>query len=364
MREWCIDVSAFEKLQKPERSALDEFDAVIDVRSPSEFEADHIPRAINLPVLTDAERAEVGTIYVQDSRFEARRLGAAYVSQNIGAHLLGKLANKPRDFRPLVYCWRGGMRSNSMATILSAIGWRGSVLEGGYQTWRRMVVSELREPGPNFNLIVLDGQTGSGKTRILELLSQQGVQTLDLEGLANHRGSVFGGFEDRPQPTQKMFESLVWDQLSEVDPARPVVVEAESSLIGRISLPERLLQSMKVARRIEVTATVAERAQFLCRAYSDMIACPERLTCAIERLRPFHARDHVQHWLKLAKSAEFEMLAGELMRHHYDPLYNKQRAKHREVRLAEFAAKDLAIDGLSSVAAQIADFLEDVAALQ
>ena len=355
-------MSAFEKLQKPERAALDEFDAVIDVRSPSEYQADHIPGAINLPVLTDAERAEVGTIYVQDSRFKARRLGAAYVSKNIGKHLLEKLASKPRDFRPLMYCWRGGMRSNSMATILGAIGWRGSVLEGGYQTWRRMVVSELREPGPSFNFIVLDGQTGSGKTRILELLSQHGIQSLDLEGLANHRGSVFGGFEDRPQPTQKMFESLVWDELSQVDPARPVVVEAESSLIGRISLPERLMQSMKVAKCIEVTATVAKRARFLCTAYSDIIACPERLTCAIERLRPFHSRNHVENWLKLAEAAEFEALAGELMLHHYDPLYNKQREKHREARLAEFVAPDLDLDGLSSTAAHVADFIGKIRA--
>lgn len=350
-------MSVFEKLDDPSRSALAGFDAIIDVRSPSEFAADHIPGAINLPVLSDVERAEVGTIYVQDSRFKARRIGAAYVSKNIATHLTGALADRPRDFRPLIYCWRGGMRSNSMATILAAIGWRGSVMSGGYQAWRRLVVAELRDPGPPFNVIVLDGQTGSGKTKILEHLEERGIQTLDLEGLANHRGSVFGGYEAAPQPSQKLFESLIWERLSAFDPKEPIVVEAESNLIGRLSLPDRLMQSMQIAPRIEVRARVDDRALYLLEAYGDIIACPERLIAAIERLRPFHAKSLIDGWLALAQAADFEPLAAGLMQSHYDPLYNRQRNRRCDSPLAVYSVSDLCGNGLANVAHSIAELL-------
>lgn len=351
------NVSAFETIKAPTRCALAGFDAVIDVRSPSEYQADHIPGAINLAVLSDQERAEVGTIYVQDSRFEARRLGAAFVSKNIAEHLTGALADRPRDFRPLIYCWRGGMRSNSMATILSAIGWRGGVLAGGYQSWRRQVVAELRDAGPPLNLIVLDGQTGSGKTQILDLLSQRGVQTLDLEGLANHRGSVFGGYDDAPQPSQKFFESLIWDRLSGFSPTNPTVVEAESNLIGRLSLPDRLMESMKISPRLEVQASLQQRARYLLETYGDIIAVPDRLACAIERLRPFHARSSVDAWLHLAQMGHCQELASELMEQHYDPLYDRQRGKRKDGPLAVFRADNLHCAGLTSVADQMTEFL-------
>ncbi len=348
-------MSVFEKIVLPSGVAIEGFDAVIDVRSPSEFALDHIPGAINLPVLSDAERAEVGTIYVQQSRFDARRLGAAYVSKNIARHLTNGLADKPRDFRPLIYCWRGGMRSNSMATILGAIGWRGGVLDGGYQTWRRFVVAELRDPGPLFHLVVLDGQTGSGKTKILELLNERGVQVLDLEGLANHRGSVFGGFAAHPQPSQKLFESLLWDQLSQFDRGKPIVVEAESNLVGRLSVPDRLMQSMSAARRIEVRANLSVRAKFLREAYGDIIADPERLVAAIERLRSYHARDLIDGWFDLARAAQYEQLACELMQHHYDPLYTRQRKKRADEPLAVLALGDMGRDSLAAAAQQIAE---------
>jgi len=347
----------FEKIDTPSCAVLANFDAIIDVRSPSEFEADHIPGAINLPVLNDAERAEVGTIYVQDSRFKARRVGAAYVSQNIAGHLTGKLADRPRDFRPLVYCWRGGMRSNSLATILGAIGWRGSVIAEGYQAWRRVVVAELRDAGPPFNLLVLDGQTGSGKTKILELLSQRGVQALDLEGLANHRGSVFGGFASAPQPAQKLFESLVWNKLSKFDRTKPIVVEAESSLIGRLSVPDRLMKSIRTAPRIEVRVGVKERAQFLHEAYGDIIASPERLASAIERLRPYHATTVIESWLEFVRTGQHEQLACELMQNHYDPLYTRQRNKREDQPLALLPLADLRHNSLVAAAEQITDLV-------
>ena len=180
------------------------FDAVIDVRSPSEFAKDHLPGAINLPVLNDAERAEVGTIYKQESRFKARRIGATHVARNVARHLETALKDRPNTFSPLIYCWRGGMRSNAMATIFAQVGWRCGVLEGGYKTWRRAVVAALRDNSEPLRIILLDGQTGTAKSEVLRAAANTGLQTLDLEALARHRGSVFGGYGDDPHKVRKI----------------------------------------------------------------------------------------------------------------------------------------------------------------
>ena len=228
------------------------FDSVIDVRSPSEFAEDRVPGAISLPVLSDDERARVGTIYVQDSPFLARKLGAAIVARNTAAHLEGPLADKNGGWRPLVYCWRGGQRSGSFATILSQVGWRAETLEGGYQTYRRLVIRRLYEDAVPSPVVLIDGYTGTAKTEVLAALGKKGVQIIDLEGLANHRGSALGGRGD--QPSQKGFESLLAAKVDALDPSRPVVVEAESSRIGRINLPPQLFAAMKAAQRVEVVA--------------------------------------------------------------------------------------------------------------
>ncbi|MGC1304924.1 MAG: tRNA 2-selenouridine(34) synthase MnmH, partial [Caulobacteraceae bacterium] len=216
------------------------FDEVIDVRSPSEFAEDHAPGAVNLPVLSDDERAEVGTIYVQESKFQARRLGAALIVRNIGEHLKGPLRDRPATYRPLVYCWRGGQRSAAMATILAQIGWRTTVLKGGHATYRRQVVEALYETPLTLKPVLLAGHTGVAKTEMLQRLAARGVQALDLEELASHRGSLFGARPGRPQPHQKLFESRLWAALGAFDPQRPVAIEAESSKIGDLLIPPSL----------------------------------------------------------------------------------------------------------------------------
>ena len=221
---------------------LARYDAIIDVRSPAEFADDHMPGAISLPVLSNAERAEVGTIYKQESPFRANRVGGALVARNIAIHLETALADKPKSWRPLVYCWRGGMRSNAMATILSSVGWPTGVVKGGYRTWRREVVEGLDCDEPLLPVHLIDGQTGTGKTALLHALAEQGGQVLDLEGLANHRGSAFGDV-DGAQPAQRMFETEIWDQLRRMDLSKPVFVEAESALVGRRRVPRRLWRS-------------------------------------------------------------------------------------------------------------------------
>jgi len=309
----------------PETLAL--YDAIIDVRSPAEYEEDHIPGAINLPVLGNEERAEVGTVYVQESRFRARRIGAACVARNVARHLETALSDRDAKFRPLLYCWRGGMRSNAMATILSQIGWRVGVLAGGYRTWRRAVVAALFDDPSPIDLVLIDGETGAAKTELLGRIEMLGVQTIDLEGVAAHKGSVFGADMARAQPSQKLFESQLFDRIRRRDASRPVVVEAESSKIGRLNIPKRLWASMSAAPRLTIRADAAARANYLVGAYADFINTPGEVERAIERLRPFHKKETIEEWLSLSGEGKYAALAERLMREHYDPLYQRSRKR-------------------------------------
>jgi tRNA 2-selenouridine synthase len=330
------------------------FDAIIDVRSPAEFAEDHVPGAINLPVLDNAERAEVGTLYVQQSAFLARRIGAAKVARNVARHLETALKDRPANFKPLIYCWRGGQRSNAMATILSQVGWRTALLAGGYKTYRRRVQARLYDEAWPLTLVLLDGGTGSGKTAILARLAGLGVQTLDLEALARHRGSLFGGFAGAPQPHQKMFESRLLLAMEGLDPARPVVVEAESSKIGEINLPPALWSLMKDAPRVEVVAPLAERARYLVRAYGDIVEAPGVLEEAFGRLPTHPGRERLESWRALAAGGAYEALARALVELHYDPAYARGRKKDTRPRLRTVALEALDEAGLDLAAAEVA----------
>lgn len=301
------------------------FDTVIDVRSPAEYAEDHLPGAINLPVLSDAERAEVGTIYVQDSPFKARKIGAALVARNAAAHLEGALSEMDGGWKPLVYCWRGGQRSGSFASILAQIGWRAEVLKGGYQSYRRLVVEALYKAEFPAPVILLDGNTGTAKTAVLQKLAARDVQVIDLEGMANHRGSALGAQGD--QPSQKAFETRLAAAVAGLDGSRPVVIEAESSKIGRLNVPPRVFQAMKAARRLRISAPVEARAGFLTSAYRDVTSDTEMLWERLERLRRLQGHERVDRWKDLAKAGDFTVLATELIRDHYDPRYRKVRAR-------------------------------------
>jgi len=316
-------------VQDARPETLARFDAVIDVRSPAEFAEDHVPGAINLPVLDDAERAEVGTLYVHD-RFKARRVGAALVARNIARALEEALRARPADFRPLVYCWRGGMRSHAMATVLSSVGWRTGLLEGGYKTYRSLVKDRLYGDGPGPRLVLLDGNTGSGKTAMLGELARRGVQVLDLEGLAEHRGSLFGAIAGRPQPSQKMFETRLLQALDELDPGQPLVTEAESSKIGERMVPPLLWRAMQQAPRIELTVPPEERARYLVAAYSGYVEDLPALAEAFLRLPARPGRERLKAWREMAETGGFEQLAAALIESHYDPAY--ARSAKRETR--------------------------------
>lgn len=325
------------------------FDEIIDVRSPSEYAEDHVPGAINLPVLTDAERARVGTIYVRQDRFLARKVGAALVSRNAAAHLEGPLANRDGGWRPLVYCWRGGQRSGSFTGILLQIGWRADTIAGGYKSYRRLVVGALYDTPLAARLVVIDGGTGTAKTRLLAHIAAQGGQVLDLEAMAQHRGSVFGPVGG-PQPSQKMFESRLAAAISVLDPTRPVHVEAESSKIGQLNLPESLWKAMIAAPRLRLTAPLEARVRHLVHAYADLVEDPAQLETVLQKLTRYHGHAQVAAWQALAQAGDFAQLAGELVVQHYDPRYARlSRSAAQEV----LDLPDLEDETLARTAARI-----------
>ncbi|MGJ8616423.1 MAG: tRNA 2-selenouridine(34) synthase MnmH [Sulfitobacter sp.] len=301
-------------------------DTIIDVRAPSEFAEDHIPGAINLPVLDDDERAEVGTTYSQVSPFSARKIGGALVAQNTAAHLQGPLADKQGDWQPLVYCWRGGQRSNAFATILDQVGWRVSLLQGGYRSYRRLVSAMLYDTPLAHRITLIEGGTGSAKTRLLTHLRQAGAQVIDLEGLAQHRGSLFGAVAGG-QPSQKMFESRLAAALNALDPTRMTWVEAESSKVGARVIPPALWTLMCGAPGVEIRAPLAARVAFLCRAYADLTGDQSKLRDQIDRLRPYHAADTIAEWQAFSDAGHWPQLAQDLIANHYDPRYVKSAAR-------------------------------------
>lgn len=352
-------MSRIQPITTADAATLAAFGTIIDVRSPGEFALDHVPGAINLPVLTDAERAEVGTIYVQESRLKANRIGAAYVARNIAGYLVNELADRPQDFAPLVYCWRGGSRSDSMATILAKVGWRTSLLVGGYRTWRRHVQARLYDETWPLNLVLLDGDTGTGKTQILGGLAERGLQTLDLEAMAGHRGSLFGGLAGQPQPSQKGFESTLLRAMEALDPDRPVVVEAESSRIGDLMVPPALWARMQAAPRIEVAAPREERARYLVSAYGDITADHGLIERVIARLPVHPSQTRLEGWRNWLAAGNYAALAEALMELHYDPAYRRGRRKDGREPMTVIELETLDGQSLDRAADDIAHVIVD-----
>lgn len=329
-----------------------DYDTVIDVRSPAEYAEDHLPGAINLPVLDDQERARVGTIYVQQSPFLARKLGAALVFRNAANHIEQSLSHHEGGWKPMVYCWRGGQRSGSFTWMLQQIGWRAEVVEGGYRTYRRLVSQHLYQDPLRHRLVALDGYTGTAKTELLAHLKTRGVQVLDLEGLANHRGSLLGEMPGG-QPSQKAFESALAAALCRCDTARPVVVEAESSKIGGLILPPSVWAALRSAPRIQINASADARTAYLVTAYNDILSNAERLQNCLSPLRSHRGHEVVDGWLELIDAGDKHALTRALMEQHYDPAYAKSSRVRTSKVLARIDACALDKAGLNATAARI-----------
>lgn len=335
-------------------SQLAEFDAIIDARSPAEYAEDRLPGAMNCPVLSNAERARVGTLYKQVSPFEAKKLGAVLVARNVAAGIEAHFLDKPKHWRPLVYCWRGGQRSGAFTHILREIGWHAHRLDGGYKAWRQHVVAELAALPARLAFRVVSGPTGSAKSRILEALARQGAQVLHLEELAVHKGSVLGKLPDAPQPAQKGFESGLFAVLAGFDPARPVFVEAESRRIGQLQVPDALIAAMRAAPCLRIEAHRAARADFLLRDYDYFLARPAWLVEQLGHLRGLQSNETLARWTALIEAGDFPTLVDELLEKHYDPLY--QRSQDRNYRYTDapaIAADALTPAGIEEVARRI-----------
>jgi tRNA 2-selenouridine synthase len=324
------------------------------VRSESEFAADHICGAANCPVLDDAQRAHVGTIYKQRSPFEARKIGSAIVSGNISRHLHERFLERPRDWRPLVYCWRGGQRSAAFAHVLGEVGWPVGRLDGGYRAYRRAVMDDLERLPHAFRWRVICGLTGTGKSRLLRALAEAGAQVIDLEGLAAHRGSVLGGLPDGPQPTQKMFESLIWKTLKSLSAARPVFVEAESRRIGELRVPDALTDAMWESQCVVLEAAMALRVGLLKEEYSHFIEQPATLVANLERLVALHGHAAVETWKQWAHAGSWDELTEDLLLRHYDPAYSRAIASHypASARALRFELRDTSEQGFGELAQQ------------
>lgn len=302
---------------------LSMFDTIIDVRSPSEFAEDHIPGALNYPVLSDDERVIVGTCHKQQSAFDAKKLGAALVARNIAVHLEHAFAQQPKSWKPLVYCWRGGSRSGAMTHILRSIGWSAVQLEGGYKAWRGQVIRELESLAERFSYRIICGRTGSGKSRFLDALAADSKQVLDLERLAAHKGSVLGDLPDEPQPSQKMFESRIWTALSQFDPTRPIFVEAESKRVGNLRVPERLMERMRISHCIELVASDSTRVALLREEYAHLIANPALLFQKLDCLTALHSAERIHAWKAAANAQQWDQFVQEMLVQHYDPAYER-----------------------------------------
>lgn len=348
-----VTITAGDALQR-----LAEFDALIDARSESEYAEDRLPGAINWPSLNDAERALVGTEYKQVSPFAARKRGAALVARNIAAHIEREAMDKPKDWQPLVYCWRGGQRSGALATVLAQIGFRVHLLEGGYREYRRAVIAALEELPARFELRVVCGTTGSGKSRLLQRLAALGAQVLDLELLANHRGSVLGLVPGQPQPGQKQFESRLWDSLRRFDPARPVIVESESRKVGDLRVPEQLVERMRAAPCIRLALPLDARVALLMQEYDFFVRDTETFCGRLDALRVLRGHETVNRWQALARAGQHAEVVRELLVTHYDPVYLQSMQRN----FAGFESPRLALDWDGSEAA-LDDAARRVAAL-
>ncbi len=334
---------------------LAEFDTLIDARAPAEFAEDHLPGAVSMPVLNDDERARVGTLYKQVSVFEAKKLGAALVAKNVARHIEEHMLDKPKSWRPLVYCWRGGQRSGAFTHILREIGWDAHRIQGGYKSWRQHVIEQLAQLPSQVKFRVVTGATGSGKSRLLEALAARGGQVLHLEEIAAHKGSVLGNLPGQPQPAQKGFETQLFAALSALDLTQPVFVEAESRKIGRLQVPDALLDAIRGAPGLRIDASLPARVDFLLHDYDYAIADPAWLIERLGHLKGLQSNETLERWRSLIAARDFAALVEELLTLHYDPLYERSQASNYNSFAAakRYATERLDAAALDRLAAEI-----------
>ena len=329
------------------------FDTIIDVRSPLEFAEDHIVGAINCPVLSDLERQKVGTIYKKESSFKAKIIGSSLTAKNIAFHIENKFMEKKGSWQPLIYCWRGGQRSKAFSIVLSEVGWRTNQLKGGYKEYRNQVINFLDNIGPKLKITLISGKTGSAKTKILKSIENEGGQILDLEGLANHKGSLLGKIPDLIQPSQKFFESLIFNKIQNLNLKDKIYIEAESSKIGNIHIPKSIWKKMIKSPRIEISANVELRAKFLVSDYDYMCNDPTLINPIIKGLKNRLSKKLFDEWTNLIDRKKWFDLTKSFLENHYDPSYSSNTIKNDRKVIKKITATSLNNSDIKDIAKKI-----------
>jgi tRNA 2-selenouridine synthase len=329
------------------------FDTIIDVRSPLEFAEDHIVGAINCPVLSDLERQKVGTIYKKESSFKAKIIGSSLTAKNIAFHIENNFMEKKGSWQPLIYCWRGGQRSKAFSIVLSEVGWRTNQLKGGYKEYRNQVINFLDNIGPKLKITLISGKTGSAKTKILKSIENEGGQILDLEGLANHKGSLLGKIPDLIQPSQKFFESLIFNKIQKLNLKDKIYIEAESSKIGNIHIPKSIWKKMINSPRIEISANVELRAKFLVSDYDYMCNDPTLINPIIKGLKNRLSKKLFDEWTNLIDRKKWFDLTKSFLENHYDPSYSSNTIKNDRKVIKKITATSLNNSDIKDIAKKI-----------
>ena len=329
------------------------YDAIIDVRSQSEFDEDHIPGAINLPVLNDKERKKIGTIYKKKSPFDAKVLGSSLISKNISEYLIKNLKNKNGAWTPLVYCWRGGQRSKALYLIMKEIGWRVSQLEGGYKYYRNDITKKLQNLSPKLKIILISGKTGTGKTKLLKEINSNNGQILDLEDIACHKGSLLGKNLKKNQPSQKLFESLLYNALKNVNLRKKIYIEAESSKIGNLHIPQSLWKKMLISKKINIETTLESRVKFLLNDYKYAQLDDKFFKPLINGLKRRMPKKIINDWKFYIKNKDWKQLTESLLTNHYDPAYISNYRKKNQKIIQNFTIRKVTNNELKSLANKI-----------
>ena len=329
------------------------FDTIIDVRSPLEFAEDHIVGAINCPVLSDLERQKVGTIYKKESSFKAKIIGSSLTAKNIAFHIENNFMEKKGSWQPLIYCWRGGQRSKAFSIVLSEVGWRTNQLKGGYKEYRNQVINFLDNIGPKLKITLISGKTGSAKTKILKSIENEGGQILDLEGLANHKGSLLGKIPDLIQPSQRFFESLIFNKIQNLNLKDKIYIEAESSKIGNIHIPKSIWKKMIKSPRIEISANVELRAKFLVSDYDYMCNNPTLINPIIKGLKNRLSKELFDEWTNLIERKKWFDLTKSFLENHYDPSYSSNTIKNDRKVIKKITATSLNYSDIKDITKKI-----------
>tara|TARA_A100001011_G_scaffold3711_1_gene4280 strand:+ start:897 stop:1937 length:1041 start_codon:yes stop_codon:yes gene_type:complete len=321
---------------------FDNYSVIIDVRTPLEFKEDHIPGSINLPVLSNIQRHEIGIQYKENS-FLAKKIGAQLISSNI-SNIISKI-NFEKKEKVLIYCWRGGLRSLSLYLVLKQIGYEVCLLEGGYKSYRKFVVNFLEKVAPNYKYNQIMGITGVGKTLFLKELSKQ-YQVIDFEGLAKHKGSILGNIPKQIQPTQKYFETLIYEKLINFNFKKKIWVEAESIKVGKLNIPSLIWKSMPLGKNIKLVCSLDERINYILNDYKYFTLNPDLMSEALRVLKKIIPKENFKKIELSLKKKDYYELVKSLIVYHYDKAYKKTRAEshsniYTEINLEKINLKNI-----------------------